>query len=303
MKKWERSSDDHHRDGQAMEVASKLITWDRAKAGAFVREYASVSKQVRVPRLDRAARHKFASPDIHRCRDCDGTRRGACALFSRAELQRELGRLQSKKAPRPDDLTKEMLRQFGPPARAALLKLINSSWLSVEVPRQWRAAKTVPIPKLGKDKKLMSRYHPIALTSHLEKLAERLIKARLYFLAESRELIPPEQVGFRPGRSVEDSIGRLVQEVQDGWQRPKAIGRTTAESTPAQKFLLVAYDLTRAFDVVDHRLLCARLLELGLPHCLVTWVWQWLRDRRVHVELNGTNSSERVFRQACRRAV
>ena len=65
----------------------------------------------------------------------------------------------------------------------------------------------------------------------------------------------------------------------------------------------MAYDFARAYDVVDHRLLRARLLELGLPHCLVTWVWQWLIDRRVHVELNGTNSSERVFRQACSRAV
>ena len=98
LKKWERSSDDQHRDGQAMEVSGKLITSDRAKADDFVREYASVSKEVRVPRLDRAARHKLAYPDMDRCRECDGTRRGACATFSRAELQRELGKLQSKKA-------------------------------------------------------------------------------------------------------------------------------------------------------------------------------------------------------------
>ena len=294
LKKWERSNDDQHRDGQAMEVAGKTITSDRAKADAFVREYAGVSKQVRVPRLDRAARHKLASQDMRRCRECDDTRRGTCAPFSRAELERELGRLQAKKAPGPDDLTNEMLRQLGPAARTALLVLINSSWLTGEVPRQWRAAKVVPIPKTGKDKKLVSSYRPIALTSHLGKLAERLIKARLCFLAESRGLIPPEQVGFRPGRSVEDNIGRLVQEVQDGWQRPKARGRTTAES--AQKYVLVAYDFARAYDVVDHRLLRVRLLELGLPHCMVTWVWQWLRDRRVRVELNGTYSSERVFR-------
>ena len=127
----------------------------------------------------------------------------------------------------------------------------------------------MPIHKSGKDKKLVSSYLPIALTNHLGKLAERLIKARLSFLAESKGLIPPEQVGFRPGRSVEDSIGRLVQEVQDGWQRPKARGRTTAEGTSAQKFVLVAYDFARAYDVVDHRLLRVRLLELGLPHCLV----------------------------------
>ena len=87
-----------------------------------------------------------------------------------------------KKAPGPDDLTNEMLRQLGPPFRVALLELINLSWLSGEVTRQWRAAKTVPVPKTGKDKKLVSRYRPIALTSHLEK-----IKARLSFLASPED--------------------------------------------------------------------------------------------------------------------
>ena len=29
---------------------------------------------------------------------------------------------------------------------------------------------------------------------------------------------------------------------------------------------------------------------------MVSWIWQWLRDRRVRVELNGVVSGERVFR-------
>ena len=114
------------------------------------------------------------SPDMRGCHECDDTRRGTCAPFSRAELERELGRLQAKKAPGPEDLANEMLRQLGPAARTALLVLISSSWLTGEVPRQCRAAKIVHIPKSGKDKKLVSSYRPIALTSHLWKLAERL---------------------------------------------------------------------------------------------------------------------------------
>ena len=115
-------------------------------------------------------------------------------------------------------------------------------------------------------------------------------------LSESRGLVPPEQVDFRAGRSVEDSLGRLIQEVQDGWHRPKARRRDPPEGTTAQKYVLVAYDFARAYDVVDHRLLRLRLLELGLPHCMVEWVWQWLRDRRVRVEVNGEKSGERVLR-------
>ncbi|KAF0301519.1 putative RNA-directed DNA polymerase from transposon BS [Amphibalanus amphitrite] len=105
-----------------------------------------------------------------------------------------------------------------------------------------------------------------------------------------------KQVGFRAGRSVEDSIGRLVQQVQDGWNRPKSRRADPPEGTTAQKYVLVAYDFARAYDVVDHRLLRLRLLELGLPRCMVQWTWQWLRDRQVAVEVNGVKSGERVFR-------
>ena len=35
--------------------------------------------------------------------------------------------------------------------------------------------------------------------------------------------------------------------------------------------------------------------ELGIPACLNTWVWSFLRDRRACVDVNGTKSSERVY--------
>ena len=179
-----------------------------------------------------------------------------------------------KKSPGPDGITNEMLKHLGPMARAALLHLINLSWRNGEVPREWRAATVVPIPKASKDKRLLTSYRPIALTSSVCKLAERLILARLAFVAESRSLVPDEQVGFRAKRSAEDSIGRLIQNVQDGWQRPKRDRRTERpDGSTAQKYLLTAYDFSRAYDVVDHRLLKLRLLELGLPLCLVRWVW------------------------------
>ena len=119
--------------------------------------------------------------------------------------------------------------------------------------------------------------------------------------------MPAEQVGFRSKRSAEDSIGRLVQDVQDGWQRPKKSNRANQpDGSTAQKFILTAYDFSRAYDVVDHRLLRVRLLELGLPLCLVQWIWNWLRDRRAKVEVQGAFSKERVFRAGlpqCHRAV
>ncbi|KAF0300811.1 putative RNA-directed DNA polymerase from transposon BS [Amphibalanus amphitrite] len=103
-------------------------------------------------------------------------------------------------------------------------------------------------------------------------------------------------VGFREGRSVEDSLGRLVQQVQDGWQRPRSRKKQPADGETAQRYVLTAFDFSRAYDTVDHRLLRVRLLQQGIPLCLITWIWSFLRDRRAHTEVNGTKSRERIFR-------
>ena len=52
----------------------------------------------------------------------------------------------------------------------------------------------VPIPKSGKDKRKMSSYRPIALTSNVAKLMERLVLARLTFVTDQLRLNPPERL-------------------------------------------------------------------------------------------------------------
>ena len=97
----------------------------------------------------------------------------------------------------------------------------------------------MPIPKAGKDPSSVENYRPISLTSHLAKLAERMVSARLTHIADRAGLIPPEQVGFRRGRAADESLARLIQTVQDGWNLPKPRGRPQDGST-ADKFVLLA---------------------------------------------------------------
>ena len=73
---------------------------------------------------------------------------------------------------------------------------------------------------------------------------------------------------------MENSVGRLVQWVQDGWNASKSRGRYTADGACAQKYVLLAFDFARAYDTVDHRLLRVRLIELGIPRCFHAWVWR-----------------------------
>ncbi|XP_043220268.1 uncharacterized protein LOC122380836 [Amphibalanus amphitrite] len=259
-----------------------------------LREAIAERREVSDPKPDRAAQR--TARQHSRCAACEDTRTGCCGAFSMEELVSQLRRCQLRKSPGPDELSAEHLKHLGPIARGALLRLINLSWLEGVVPQEWRRAVIVPIPKSGKDKRKIASYRPIALTSHIAKLMERLVLAGLTFITDQLKIIPPEQVGFREKRSVEDNLGRLIQEVLDGWNRPRSRRLHTPDGQSAQKFVLLAFDFSGAYDTVDHRLLRARLLDQGLPRCFVRWVWQFLRDRRACMELNGARSSERIYR-------
>ncbi|XP_043216170.1 uncharacterized protein LOC122378769 [Amphibalanus amphitrite] len=122
---------------------------------------------------------------------------------------------------------------------------------------------------------------------------ERMVAARLTHLLERDNIIPAEQVGFRRGRSAEENLGRLIQEVQDGWNRPPPKGRPSDGKTAA-RFVLTAYDFSRAYDVIDHQMLRLKMSH-HLPRCLVTWIHHFLRDRRACAEVNGSRSRNRPF--------
>ena len=83
----------------------------------------------------------------------------------------------------------------------------------------------------GRD--VIESYRPIALTSCLGKLAERLIKNRLYYLLERTNQLHPNQSAFRSGRSTQDQTMRLIQEVSDAFEsrekRTAAVSLTSAE--------------------------------------------------------------------------
>ena len=116
----------------------------------------------------------------------------------------------------------------------------------------------------------------------------------MMMMMEGDDVIPGEQVGFRRGHSAEENLGRLIQEVQDGWNRPPPRGRPS-DGKIAARFVLTAYDFSRAYDVIDHQMLRLKMSR-HLPRCVTTWIHHFLRDRRACAEVNGVRSYSRPFR-------
>jgi hypothetical protein len=66
-----------------------------------------------------------------------------------------------------------------------MLDTFNKSWREGVCPQSWRDAVIVPILKPGKPQGQLDSYRPIAFTSCLAKVMERMVAKRLQHLAES----------------------------------------------------------------------------------------------------------------------
>ena len=266
----------------------KVITTDRAKANAFIKEYAEVSSKKRDTNIDTPVKTEYSHYAKKKCSNCMGIcNAGCCDSFSGEELEQAIKRLPKGKAEGPDHITGELIQHLGVKGRKATLKLINCSWQTNTFPSKWRRATIIPILKSGKPASDTASYRPISLTSHLAKLAERLVKNRLYWWLEKNNKIPPHQSGFRSSRSTEDHIGRLVQNTQDAWNDPK----------PAPRTVVTLFDFARAYDTVWRKGLALKMYRMGIPKCITDWVWHFIEDREASVRFNNATSSTRRFRQ------
>jgi hypothetical protein len=116
-------------------------------------------------------------------------------------LLQEMYRINVNSAPGPDNITAKTLKFCADALVQPLLHIFKLSFQSSSLPSGWLKALVTPIYKKG-DKTLASNYRPISLTSICCKLMERIISKQLTEFALNHNVIPKEQHGFLPGRSV-----------------------------------------------------------------------------------------------------
>ena len=132
----------------------------------------------------------------------------------------------------------------------------------------------------------MSSYRPIALTSTISKLLERLIVNRLSWWLEAKSLLSPWQAGFRKRRCTTDQCLRLSQFVCDGFQ-----------STNKERTVLMLFDYSKACDTVWRTGLLQKMLDIGIPLRSMQWTTAWLTNRIARVQLNGVTGRCRTFKE------
>ncbi len=79
-----------------------------------------------------------------------------------------------------------MIKNVPEVAIKALLDLYNHIWNEGSLPEDWKSAIVIPVVKPGKDATKSNSYRPIALTSTLCKVMEKMIVRRLNYFLEKK---------------------------------------------------------------------------------------------------------------------
>ena len=102
--------------------------------------------------------------------------------------------------PGKDEISNNIIKHFSIKTGDYLLTIFNLIFLfSAQCPSSWKEAIIIPIPKPGKNTSDPLSYRPIALTSTLCKLMERMVNIRLIWYLENHNLLGCHQSGFRKG--------------------------------------------------------------------------------------------------------
>ena len=151
----------------------------------------------------------------------------------------------------------------------AIIHLYNAIVASKYWPILFKTSNMIFSLKPSKSPSDPLNYRPISLLELLAKIFERIITNRLLLFLEFNNLLPPNQFGFRPGRSTQQSIFLINESIKESRLQNRAI-------------LTATRDITKAFDSLWHEGLLFKIfnhLNLGLEFTAL--IFNYIKQRTI----------------------
>ena len=150
-----------------------------------------------------------------------------------------------------------------------------------KVPKCFKESTIVPVPKKAKVTTL-NDYRPVALTSVIMKVFERLV---MQFLKNStNSLSDPLQFAYKANRSVDDAVSITLHKIVQHLDKPKSYVR------------ILFLDFSSAFNTIAPQKLYDKLLEsLHVDPQMCRWILDFLLNRSQVVRVQGRISEPLVL--------
>ncbi len=144
------------------------------------------------------------------------------------------------------------------------------------MPNCLKLAKVIPIFKKG-CKSEFTNYRPIAILPTISKILEKVIHKRLYEFLKINGSLYNSQYGFRKGHSTSQAAIELISNIINGFDN--------------QEYTLgIFLDLSKAFDMIEHKTLLRKLEYYGVRGLALDWFGSYLSDRKQYTHYAGIDS-------------
>ena len=178
--------------------------------------------------------------------------------FTDYEMAEAMDEISINAAPGPDGfpaiLLKKCCNALAPPLAGIWHKLISN----VEILDICESATIIPIHK-GKSRAVPKNYQPVALTSHLIKIFEKVVRKQVVEFMQANDLFNYSQHDFRGGKSC---LSQLLCHFD----------RITSELEKGKGVDVIYLDFAKAFDKIDHGITLQKLKLLGIKGRLGCWI-------------------------------
>ena len=178
-----------------------------------------------------------------------------------------------------DGLSMDIIKQIPCLMSTVLTHLINTIIRERVFPDCLKKARIIPLRKANKDKLDTNSYRPISILNPLEKLVEEVLREQLVEYFESNHIIPDQHQGGRNRHSTltaKMAIDKAVADKAETWD----------------KSIIIATNLSQAYDVVDHDILVEKLKFHGVRNESCKLIKSFLINRTFQVDVQGFKSKE-----------
>ncbi len=195
---------------------------------------------------------------------------------SKNEVRRELRRVNVRKAAGPDGITGRVLKSCADQLAGLFTSIFNESLATSVVPTSFNKSVIIPVPKNSKPS-CLNDYPPVALTSTVMKVFERLLKKHI--CSSIPVTLDPLQFA-RPNRSADDAISQVLHS-----------SLTHIDNTNGNYVRLLFIDYSSAFNTIVPTKLAVKLSDLGLNTLLCDWIQDFLTARPQVVKVGQFTSN------------
>jgi len=251
--------------GPLLNAQKQYVTESAEMAELLSEQYSSVFSQPREPLVDPIS--LFTSDDPSKLIDIE---------ITQADIIDAINEIAPNAAPGPDCFPALLLKQCKDQLASPLARIWRECLDNGITPDLQKLSLIVPAHK-GDSTALPKNYRPVALTSHLVKIFEKVIRKHVVAHVESTNAFNSTQHGFRAGRSCLSQLlahyDRVLSHLEEG-----------------HNVDVVYLDFAKAFDKLDFNITLHKLKSLGIDGKIGRWIHSFLTGRHQRVVVNGVMS-------------